>query len=107
LTWWAGYYDLRKREIVVGNAQDYLTVLVHQINHFVLDSAFDEAPVWLREGLVVAEQPRHWRQLAEWLKETASRTCASSSPSTARCSGNTRSRAASAPAPSPGASWTS
>jgi hypothetical protein len=48
---WAGYYDPRKREIVVGNARNYLAVLVHEINHFVFDTVFDEAPVWLREGL--------------------------------------------------------
>jgi hypothetical protein len=48
---WAGYYDPRKREIVVGDAPDYLAVLVHEINHFVFDTVFDEAPVWLREGL--------------------------------------------------------
>jgi len=79
---WAGYYDPAKREIVVGSAPDYLRVLLHEINHFVFDTAFDEAPVWLREGLaeyfetasadpeglVVADQPWHRRQLAEWLK---------------------------------------
>jgi hypothetical protein len=79
---WAGYYDPGKREIVVGSTPDYLPVLLHEINHFVFDTAFDEAPVWLREGLaeyfetasakpeglVVADQPRHRRQLAEWLK---------------------------------------
>lgn len=78
---WAGYYDPRKREIVVGNARNYLAVLVHEINHFVFDTAFDEAPVWLREGLaeyfetasasadglLVADQLRHRRQIAEWL----------------------------------------
>jgi hypothetical protein len=79
---WAGYYDPRKREIVVGDAPDYLAVLVHEINHFVFDTVFDEAPVWLREGLaeyfetasasadglVVTGQLRHRRQIAEWLK---------------------------------------
>lgn len=78
---WAGYYDPRKREIVVGNARNYLAVLVHEINHFVFDTVFDEAPVWLREGLaeyfetasasvdglVVADQLRHRQQIAEWL----------------------------------------
>jgi hypothetical protein len=79
---WAGYYNPVKREIVVGSTPDYLPVLLHEVNHFVFDTAFDEAPVWLREGLaeyfeaasagpdglVVADQPRHRRQLAEWLK---------------------------------------
>ena len=79
---WAGYYDPRKREIVVGSTPDYLAVLVHEINHFVFDTVFDDAPVWLREGLAeyfetssatvdglaVADQPRHRRELAEWLK---------------------------------------
>ncbi len=79
---WAGYYDPRKREIVVGNTPDYLAILVHEINHFVFDTVFDEAPVWLREGLAeyfetasasvnglaIADQPRHRRELAEWLK---------------------------------------
>jgi hypothetical protein len=79
---WTGYYNPRKREIVVGSTPDYLAVLVHEINHFVFDTVFDEAPVWLREGLaeyfqtasagadglVVADQPRHRREIAEWLK---------------------------------------
>ncbi len=79
---WTGYYDPRKREIVVGNTRNYLAVLVHEVNHFIFDTVFDEAPVWLREGLaeyfetasaspdglVVADQPRHRLQLAEWLK---------------------------------------
>ena len=79
---WAGYYDPRKREIVVGNARNYLAVLVHEINHFVFDTVIHEAPVWLREGLaeyfetasasadglVVTDQLSHRRQIAEWLK---------------------------------------
>jgi hypothetical protein len=79
---WAGYYDPRKREIVVGSSPYYLAVLVHEINHFVFDTVFEEAPVWLREGLaeyfetasasadglVVTDQLRHRRQIAEWLK---------------------------------------
>jgi hypothetical protein len=81
---WTGYYDPVKREIVVGDGPDYRAVLIHEINHFVFDTAFDDAPVWLREGLaeyfeaasaspeglVVADQPRHRRQLAEWLRTT-------------------------------------
>jgi len=79
---WAGYYDPQKREIVVGNDPDYLAILIHEINHFVFDTFFDDAPVWLREGLAeyfetasasgrelaVADQPRHRRELAQWLK---------------------------------------
>jgi len=79
---WTGYFDPLKGEIVVGSTPDYLPILLHELNHFVFDAAFDEAPVWLREGLaeyfetasvvpeglVVADQPRHHRQLAEWLK---------------------------------------
>lgn len=79
---WTGYYDPMKGEIVVGSTPGYLALLLHELNHFVFDAAFDEAPVWLREGLaeyfetasvaaegfVVADQPRHRRQLAEWLK---------------------------------------
>jgi hypothetical protein len=79
---WIGYYDPRKREIVVGPAEDTLSVLRHEIHHFVFDTAFDEAPVWLREGLAeyfetasptpdgysVADQPRHRRELALWLE---------------------------------------
>jgi hypothetical protein len=78
---WAGYYDPRRREIVVGNSPDYLPILVHEINHFVFDTVFDEAPVWLREGLAeyfetaaasgdglaVSDQPGHRRELARWL----------------------------------------
>jgi len=48
---WTGYYDPLKREIVVGKRWDTQAVLVHEINHFVFDTVFDEAPVWLREGL--------------------------------------------------------
>jgi hypothetical protein len=79
---WTGYYDPRKREIVVGRRSDTQAVLVHEINHFVFDTVFDEAPAWLREGLAeyfeastptpdglsVADQPRHRRQLALWLQ---------------------------------------
>jgi hypothetical protein len=79
---WTGYYDPSKREIVVGSTPDYLPVLLHEINHFVFDTTFEEAPVWLREGLAeyfetasadpdglaVADQPRHRWQLAEWLE---------------------------------------
>ena len=79
---WTGYYDTVKREIVVGDGPSYRAVLVHEINRFVFDTVFDEAPVWLRErlaeyfetasaspeGLVGADQPRHRRQLAEWLR---------------------------------------
>jgi hypothetical protein len=81
---WTGYYDPLKREIVVGNSDNYVAVLLHEINHFIFDTTFDEAPVWLREGLaeyfetastspdglVVRDQPRHRRQLAEWLRTT-------------------------------------
>jgi len=81
---WAGYYDPRKREIVVGNSDHYLAVLLHEMNHFIFDAAFDEAPAWLREGLAeyfetastspdgldVGDQPRHRRQLARWLRTT-------------------------------------
>ncbi len=80
---WAGYYDPLKREIVVGNGDNYVAVLLHEINHFIFDTTFDEAPVWLREGLaeyfenasaspdVVTEAPpRHRRELAEWLRTT-------------------------------------
>jgi hypothetical protein len=80
---WAGYYDPLKREIVVGNSPGFVAVLIHEINHFVFDSVFDEAPVWLREGLAeyfetasstvdglaIADQPRHRRELGEWLKD--------------------------------------
>lgn len=79
---WAGYYDPRKREIVVGASTDYRAILIHEVNHFVFDTAFDEAPVWLREGLaeyfetaaasagglVVQDRPSHRRQLARWLR---------------------------------------
>jgi hypothetical protein len=80
---WTGYYDPRKREIVVGTSRDYVAILLHEINHFILDTVFDEAPVWLREGLAeyfenasaspdVAPEvpPRHRRELAEWLRTT-------------------------------------
>jgi len=79
---WTGYYDPLKREIVVGQRSNTQTVLAHEINHFIFDTVFDEAPVWLREGLAeyfetststpkglhVADQPRHLAQLAAWLK---------------------------------------
>lgn len=79
---WTGYYDPRLREIVVSGGPDTRGVLLHEINHFVFDTVFDEAPVWLREGLAeyfetasateqglaVADQAAHRRTLAEWRK---------------------------------------
>jgi hypothetical protein len=79
---WTGYYDPRKREIVVSGGPDARAILQHEVNHFVFDTAFDEAPVWLREGLAeyfetasvspdgltVGDRPTHRRTLAEWLK---------------------------------------
>lgn len=79
---WTGFYDPLKREIVVGQRWNTQAILAHEINHFVFDTVFHEAPVWLREGLAeyfetststpegldVADQPRHRKQLAEWLQ---------------------------------------
>jgi hypothetical protein len=48
---WTGYYDPMGKEIVVGGGEDYLDVLVHEVNHFIVDMVFEEAPVWLNEGL--------------------------------------------------------
>jgi hypothetical protein len=80
---WTGYYDPMKKEIVVGGGEDYLDVLVHEVNHFIVDMVFEEAPVWLNEGLaeyfetsaaesgglVVRDQPHHRRRLAAWLEQ--------------------------------------
>jgi hypothetical protein len=82
---WIGYYDSRRREIVVSPGERSFGVLVHEICHFVVDTAFEEAPAWLDEGLaeffetasfesgslVVMDQPRHRSQLATWLEKPA------------------------------------
>jgi hypothetical protein len=36
---------------VVGGSENYLSVLVHEVNHFIVDMVFEEAPVWFDEGL--------------------------------------------------------
>lgn len=78
---WTGYFDPRKGEIVVGGSRDSLAILIHEINHFIVDRVFEEAPVWFDEGLaeyfegtqpedgglVVREPDHHRRRLAEWL----------------------------------------
>ena len=80
---WTGYYDPGKGEIVVGGGADYVAVLFHEINHFIVDRAFEDAPTWLNEGLaeyfeassaegeglVVKENPHHPRHLAEWMEQ--------------------------------------
>lgn len=78
---WTGYFDPRKGEIVVGGSHDSLAILIHEINHFIVERVFEEAPVWFDEGLaeyfegmqaedgglVVREPGHHRRRLAEWL----------------------------------------
>jgi len=80
---WTGYYDPGKGEIVVQGGEGYVAVLLHEINHFIVDRALEEAPTWLNEGLaeyfeassaggeglVVTDNPRHRRQLAVWMEQ--------------------------------------
>lgn len=79
---WTGYFDPGKGEIVVGGGEDYVAVLLHEINHFIVHEAFEEAPTWLAEGLaeyfedsspqgeglVVKDTAHHPRHLAEWME---------------------------------------
>jgi hypothetical protein len=81
---WAGYYDPRSREIVVGSGERYRTTLVHELTHFVVGTVFEDAPSWLHEGLaeyfetaasdggtlVVADDLEQRRRLGAWLRGT-------------------------------------
>jgi hypothetical protein len=79
---WTGFFDPMKGEIVVGGGDEALAVLMHEVNHFVVEQVFEEAPTWFDEGLAeyfegarvgpkgltVSDKPRHRRRLAAWLE---------------------------------------
>ncbi len=78
-----GFYSSSKKEMVINKNKHYLKIIVHEAQHFILRSKFENPPKWINEGLsefyenayingsriFVREQTRKRKRLEKWLQE--------------------------------------